>query len=250
MDVFDVGKINKKAIDMAFRSARPGAKLSDINRLVGFFIQGIEGCEPAFLGYNGFPGSCCLSVNDQAVHGIGGDYELQEGDVLTVDCGVQNGSIIVDAADTRVIGTPTVDQQRLMHNGKEILEACMAQVRSGATYYDILRAGYNLALNKGVYVLPDFGGHTIEPNKLHGTFIPHAPDHRKTAVERKRDFALWNNTRLKTGQIICLEPVVTEQPTEIILEEDGWTVRTSNGSLAVHYEHCMMVTDEGYEVIC
>lgn len=249
LSVFDLGKVNTAAIEYGFKMAEPGTVLSDIDSHVGHLITKL-GLDPAFLNYHGFPGNCCISVNDQLVHGVGGDYKLQDGDILTIDCGVQHGDIIVDSADTRVIGTATPAQQTLMDNGRDILEACMAQVRDGVSLYDIMRAGYNLALQRGVHVMSDYGGHTIEPGKLHGIFIPHAPERRKSEAEQLTDITHWRRTKLKAGQIICLEPVVTEEETAIILEADGWTTRSANGKVSVHYEHCMLVTQDGYEVIC
>lgn len=247
--VFDLGEVNKQAIETGFDFAEPGVTLLTIDQYVGGFIE-LEGYEPAFLDYHGFPGNVCLSVNDQVVHGVGGDHVLANGDVLTIDCGTQHGDMIVDSADTRVIGTPTSAQQTLMQNGQDILAACMSQVRDGVCLYDIMRAGYNLSLQRGVHIIPDYGGHTIEPGKLHGIFIPHAPEIRKDQLDQRRDIRHWRQTKLKAGQIICLEPIVTEEQTDIILESDGWTTRSANGKLSVHYEHCMLITKDGYEVIC
>jgi methionyl aminopeptidase len=247
--VFDLGKVNTQAIETAFLNANVGTHLKVLD-LTACAVIKQAGFEPAFLNYHGFPGNCCISVNDQLVHGVGGDYVLQDGDVLTIDCGVQHGDIIVDSADTRVVGTVAPATQKLMNDGQEILAVCMDQVRDGVSLYDIMRAGYNLSLQKGVHIISDYGGHTIEPGKLHGIFIPHAPERRKAEAEQQRDIMNWRRTKLRAGQIICLEPVVTEEQTAIILEEDGWTTRSANGKLSVHYEHCMLITEDGYEVIC
>ena len=246
---FDLGDVNKQAIAAGFEYATPGTSLQHLDQYVGAYITE-AGYVPAFLGYHGFPSNCCLAVNDQIVHGVASSYELKEGDLLTIDCGVQYEGIIVDSADTRVIGTPSIAQQRLMINGRDILQACMNTIRDGVLLYDILKAGHNLAFNRGVYIFPEFGGHTIKPGILHGSFIPHTVPTHKSRLEQQADLQQYHATKLRAGEIICLEPVVTEERTSIILEEDGWTTRSENGKMSVHFEHCMLITTNGYEIIC
>jgi methionyl aminopeptidase len=118
VDYFTLGEINTQAINAGFEFATPGTSLYAVDHYVGETIRE-AGYVPAFLGYHGFPANCCISVNDQVVHGVANGYELQENDVLTIDCGVQHKSIIVDSADTRIIGTASSSQQgwrlRLQH---------------------------------------------------------------------------------------------------------------------------------------
>jgi methionyl aminopeptidase len=158
--------------------------------------------------------------------------------------------MIVDAADTRVLGTPSLEQKKIMVDGRDILDACISVIKDGVSLYQILRAGHNLATQRGVYIFPEFGGHVIKKGILHASFIPHTIPHHKSKIQQATDLRNYHATRLQAGQIICLEPIVTEEKTHIILDEDGWTTRSGNGKLSVHYEHCMLVTQEGHQIIC
>ena len=231
----------------------------DLMKKVESFVYNMGGL-PSFKGFLGFPGSCCISLNDEVVHGYPDNTMIRDGDFVTIDCGTefvgdntdQFHSYFVDAADTRRIFfdelkhiPDKVQEMWLMTDVKNWLDEVINIIKPGTSLYEIANAFDQLACNKKhTKFFPQFYGHGIgtatheEPGIAH-TLIG-LPDYE---VERLK------NTYLVEGQLICLEPSATLGSTETIKDKDGWTESTKDGSIAVHVEHTVLVTKFGALVI-
>ena len=259
------GEVNLKAIQTGIAVAIPGVTLQFVDEAIERVILG-EGCEAPFKGYHGFPNVACLSPNDVLVHGIPNEYKLRANDILTIDVGTKYQGYCVDAARTIIVPQedswhPLENEGRdasrvkLMVAADAILGAQMGVVKAGATLMDIVDAATRTADELGVRVIHEYGGHQIgkviheELDGYDGTFIPNVLDPRKTGLSSQIQQRRLAGYHLKEGQTICLEPVVTFGSGDIMIDEDGWTVRTTDGADAAHSERCLIVTKDGYELL-
>lgn len=192
---------------------------------------------PSFKGYEGYPASLCLSVNDVVVHGIPkqGDY-LTDGDIISVDCGALLNGFHGDFAYTFAVGEVAEDVRLLMERTKQSLNEAIKVAVAGKTVGDI---GYTVENYVGQFnygVVRELCGHGI------GTDMHERPDVCNYGRPNTGD-------RLQHGMCICIEPMITMGKRHIYMENDGWTIRTKDHKPAAHYEHQMIITDKGTEVI-
>lgn len=243
------GRINREAINAGFFIAQVGVSLREIDAAVETYIVRF-GCKPIFKGYKSFPNTCCLSPNDVVVHGVPSHYTLKDGDVLTIDVGCSYEGWCVDSAETRVIGAGYYPrQEHLIGATKYVLEAQIATIKDGVSLLEIMKASEHAAKSLGVHLFHQFGGHAIGKELHQEPFIPNAIDPNLSKLKRQLLEKEYGDYKLKTGQIICLEPVTTIAKTDIILDDDKWTVRTKDGSIVAHEEHCLLIKEKGYEII-
>lgn len=200
------------------------------------------GARPAFKGYqpdgqySPFPATLCTSINDEIVHGIPSrDRILQDGDIISIDLGVEYQGVFLDGAITVVVGTVSSDVQKFLDDTYESLMAGITQVRAGATTGDI---GYAIQqyVNKRYGIVKGLAGHGVG-RKIHED--PYIPNYGKPG----------QGTVLQSGMTIAIEPMLTmgNPATEIL--DDDWTFVTADGSLAAHFEHTVLVTDTGFEIV-
>jgi methionyl aminopeptidase len=246
------GRINREAIEAGFFVAQPGVSLLRVNEVVEHYLLEFK-CVPIFKGYRGYPAACCLSPNDVVVHGVPTDYVLKAGDLLTIDVGCSYEGWCVDSARTRVIGLmdPSLFpfQARLVEAVESVLEAEVAILQSGRTLLEIAKAAEQRAAQLGVSIYPQWGGHSIGQQLHMEPFIPNCVDPGLSQIKRWQLEREYEKYKLQAGQVICLEPVVTFGKTDIIVDADGWTVRSTDGSLVAHSERCILVTETGYEIL-
>lgn len=209
----------------------PGVSTSALDALAEETIRS-HAAEPAFKGYHGFPASICASVNAEAVHGFPRPDPLQEGDVLCVDVGVRLDGWYGDGAFTLAVGELAPDVQRLLQATQRALEAGVQAARPGNRVSDISHAVEQVAREAGVAVIREYGGHGIG-RELHEE--PHIPNHGSPG----------RGPRLQAGQVVAIEPIFSLGSAEVVVDEDGWTTRTKDGSAAAHFEHTVAITDEG-----
>ena len=242
------GTINRQAINLGFQIARPGLNLLELDHALESYILD-HGGKPAFKNYLGFPGTACLSVNEEIVHAPPKDYILQDGDLLTIDIGTKCEDYCTDAAETRCIGQNSKFKNHLLNVVHGTLKSQLSVVRNGCSLYDILMAGLSYAKNVNLNIFHQFGGHAIGTKVHEEPFIPHGIDEQ--LLQNAKDVIMQNYKShiLKNGQIICLEPIGTFGSTEIIKSQDGWTYLTKDQSLSAHFEHCVLIQENGYEII-
>jgi methionyl aminopeptidase len=215
--------------------ARPGISLLELDELAERTIRE-AGAVPSFLGYHGFPATLCLSPNDGVVHGIPNGYVLQQGDILSVDCGAIVEGYHGDAAITVPIGEVDEAAKRLIATTERAMWAGIGQVRAGGRLSDIGHAVEQVALDPGYGVVREYVGHGI------GTAMheePQVPNYGRPG----------RGLRLDVGLVLAIEPMLNEGGPQTEVLDDGWTVVTRDGSRSAHFEHTVAITPAGPEVL-
>lgn len=223
-----------KTLAEVARNIRPGIKTIALDKIAESFIRDHK-AKPAFKGYNGFPGTLCISVNDVVVHGIPGNYELLDGDLVSVDCGVILNGFFGDSAYSFAIGEVSEDKQLLMERTKESLYRGIKAAKSGNRIGNI---GYEIQTyveSFGYSVVRDLVGHGLGAN-LHEK--PEVPNYGKRG----------EGVVLRPGLVICIEPMINKGKRNVTQDKDGWTIRTADNLPSAHYEHAIAIT-EGEPII-
>jgi methionyl aminopeptidase len=217
-------------------AVKPGMTTGQIDQICREELKK-RGALPAFLNYHGFPGVICVSINSEIVHGIPSDKRvLKEADIVGLDFGCVIDGWFADAAMTVPVGTISEDAQRLIRVTRECLEKGMAAVKNGCRIGDIGSAVQTHAEAAGYTLVREFVGHGIG-RSLHEE--PPIPNYGKAGT----------GARLKTGMTIAIEPMVNMGGPEVATLGDGWTAVTKDGKLSAHFEHTVVVTDTGFEIL-
>jgi methionyl aminopeptidase len=229
------GKVVAEMHAATREAAKPGATTADLDRVAREVIER-RGARSNFLNYHGFPAVICTSPNDVIVHGIPGDYVLQEGDIVSIDCGAIVEGYHGDAAFTMPVGEVGTAALRLIEVTERSLWAAIEQMEDGNRLSDIGHAVQTVAEAAGFSVVREYVGHAI------GTAMheePQVPNYGPPG----------RGPKLRPGMVFAVEPMVNVGRPETRTLEDGWTVVTADGSLSAHFEHTIAVTDNGPEVL-
>lgn len=229
------GKITAKTLSMLMQTARAGMTTADIDRLAEESIRSMGGV-PTFIGYHGFAHSICLSINDEVVHGIPGPRVLQDGDLLSLDLGTTFEGYVSDSAVTIPIGNISEAAKQLMRVTQECLMHGIAQMQAGNKLGDIGHAVQAHAEKHGYGVVRQLVGHGIG-TRLHEE--PQVPNYGVAGT----------GPPLRAGLVLAIEPMITEGSFDVETQDDGWTVITADGKLAAHFEHTIVVTNEGPKIL-
>ena len=213
----------------------PGVKTITLNNLAETFIRD-NGGVPAFLNYGGFPYSLCISVNDRVVHGFPGEYELKEGDIISVDCGVIKNKYVGDSAYTFAIGEISESTQKLLRVTRECLTLGIEKAVSGMRVGDIGYAVQEHAEKNSFGVVKELVGHGVG-TKLHEK--PEVPNYGKRG----------SGIKLEEGMVIAIEPMINAGRAGVKFWEDGWTVSTINGKPSAHFEHTVAIRKGKAEIL-
>lgn len=213
--------VSKTLAEVA-RAIGPGVTTLSLDKIAETFIRD-HGGEPGFLGYNGFPATLCTSLNDEVVHGIPSGYELQEGDILSVDCGVKLNGYYGDSAYTFSVGDPPEASKKLMDTTRESLFKGIEKAVEGNRLGDIGQAVQQHAEEGGYSVVREMVGHGLGKN-LHEE--PEVPNYGKKGT----------GIKLKEGMTLCIEPMINLGTRYIEQDADGWTIRTKDHQPSAHYE--------------
>jgi methionyl aminopeptidase len=210
---------------------RPGVSTKELDRLAEELTRQ-KGAIPAFKGYNGYPATLCVSVNEEIIHGIPGPRRLREGDLVSLDMGVRYRGYYGDAAITLPLGRVSQRAKRLLQVTKGALKRAIEIAVPGNRLSDISHAIQSYAEGKGFSVVREFVGHGIG-KKLHEDpqITNYGPPHQ--------------GPFLKVGMVLALEPMVNVGTWRAKLLPDGWTAVTADGSLSAHFEHTIAITDDG-----
>jgi methionyl aminopeptidase len=229
------GRVVAEMLEVTSRGARPGVTTAQLDKLAREVLER-RGARSNFLGYHGFPAVICTSPNNVIVHGIPGPYVVQEGDIISLDCGAIIEGYHGDAAVTVPVGEVPPKVDKLIRVTEEALQAGIAQLVEGNRLHDVGLAVQTVAEGAGFSVVKGYVGHAI------GTQM-----HEDPAVPN-----YWPGTpgpKLRTGMVFAVEPMVNVGGEETVVMDDGWTVVTADGSLSAHFEHTIAVTDDGPEVL-
>lgn len=217
--------------------AIPGISTGELNDIAAKELKKLGG-KPAFLGYQGYPAVLCVSVNDEVVHGLPSyDRTLQVGDIVGLDFGVIYQGMITDSAISVIAGrAKQIQHQRLLDTTKRAMEAGISAVKNGAHTGDIGSAVQQVLEEKRFGIVRDLVGHGVG-HDLHEE--PNVPNfgHR------------GQGPILKTGMTIAIEPMATLGTDDVYIAEDGWTVKTRDHSFSAHFEHTVLVTESGAEIL-
>ena len=206
---------------------KPGVTTLHLNKIAEEFIRS-HGAIPSFLGYNGFPASLCISVNENVVHGFPSEYVMQEGDIISVDCGTEINGFCGDSAYTFCVGEVSEDVKALLRTTKESLYKGIEKAVEGNRVGDIGDAVQTYCEKKGYTVVRELVGHGIG-RKMHES--PEVPNYGKRGT----------GPLLKKGMCIAIEPMINMGSKNVVFEKDGWTVRTKDRKPSAHFEHTVAV---------
>ena len=232
----EAGRIAAGARSVARQMIEPGVTTKAINTEVFHFIKK-SGAEPTFLGYNGYPASACISVNDQVIHGIPGSRKLCEGDIISVDVGATYRGFVGDCAGTFPCGTCSDEALRLIAVTRQSFFEGIRAARAGNRVRDISAGVQQYAEANGFSVVRDYVGHGV------GAVMHEDPEVPNYVVQGH------GSPRLVKGMTIAVEPMVNAGGWEVRVLPDGWTVLTADGSLSAHYENSILITDGEPEIL-
>lgn len=195
-----------------------------------------NGAKPAFLNYNGFPASLCVSVNESVIHGIPDKQALRSGDIVGLDCGIDYDGFFSDAAVTVMVGTVSEEARRLVQVTRECLEKGLAAASPGGRVGAISRAVFDHASSFGYGVVHQYCGHGVGFAPHEDPSVPNYP-------------SPGPNPRLSPGMVIAVEPMINLGTAEVDLMDDGWTVKTQDRRLSAHFEHTIAILHGKVEVL-
>lgn len=214
---------------------KEGVKTSFLDKIAEEFIRDHNGV-PSFKGYNGFPASLCISVNEVIVHGFPSEYELKDGDIISVDCGVFHQGFHSDSAYTYPIGEVPPSVKALLKATRDSLYLGIEQAIVGNRVGDIGFTIQKFVEAKGYTVVRELVGHGLG-KKLHEA--PEVPNYGKKG----------SGILLKAGMVIAIEPMINLGTRNIVQEKDGWTIRTADRKPSAHYEHTVAILEDKTEVL-
>jgi methionyl aminopeptidase len=229
------GRVVAEMLDACAVAARPGKTTADLDK-VARAVLAKRKAKSNFLDYHGYPAVICTSPNDVIVHGIPGTYRLEEGDIISIDCGAIIDGWHGDAARTIPVGMISEEARKLLTVTEDSLWAGIDYVRKGARLSDIGHAVQTVAEGAGFSVVREYVGHGIGRAMHEEPQIPNYGEPGK-------------GLKIKVGHCFAVEPMVNLGSSETQLNDDGWTVVTADGSLSAHFEHSIAVTEDGPEVL-
>ena len=229
------GRLTAQARALAGSMVRPGVTTHEIDTAVRKFIES-HGAKPSFLGYSGFPGSACISINEEVIHGIPGPRKLKEGDIVSVDVGAFIGGFHGDCAATYACGQISDQAKKLIEVTQQSFWEGIKMARKGCRVSDIGPAVQQYVEANGCSVVRDFVGHGVGA-KLHEP--PEVPNFGPAG----------HGPRLQPGMTIAVEPMVCAGDWRVKVLKDGWTTVSADGSLTAHYENTILITDGEPEVL-
>ena len=231
----EAGKVTAAVLKLMTELVKPGISTWELDAAAEKTIRSF-GATPLFLGYYGFPGSICASVNEEVVHGIPKkDRILKSGDIISIDTGARLDGFCSDAAITLGVGKVSDEAQRLMDVTKKSLYKAIGQVNPGNRLGDVEHAVETFAIANGMGVVRDYCGHGIGRN-MHEE--PSIPNFGRPGT----------GPLLEKGMVLAIEPMLTAGTYKVRELDDGWTVVTADGKYAAHFEHTVAVTAHGSEI--
>ena len=214
---------------------KEGITTKELDKLCTDFIKKHDAI-PTCIGYEGYPSALCTSVNDTVVHGIPDNYKLKNGDIITIDVVIGYKGYQGDAAWTYAVGEISDEKKYLMEHTEKALYEGIKEVKPGNHIGDISNAVQVYAESHNLGVVEELCGHGI------GTDMHEDPEVPNFGIK-------GTGPVLKEGMVICIEPMLTLGERYIYMEDDGWTIKTDDGLPAAHYEHTVLVTKDGYEIL-
>ncbi len=214
---------------------KPGITTKELDKLAYDFILS-QGATPSFLNYDGFPASICTSVNEEVVHGIPSDRVLQDGDIISIDIGACYKGYHGDSAWTYPVGTIDDDKKYLLEHTEEALFEGLSAIKPGNRIGDVSYAIEQSALKHKLGVVKELVGHGVGKHLHETPDVPNYGNKNKGMI-------------LRSGMTIAVEPMLNLKTADIYLLDDDWTIVTADNSPSAHFEHTVVVTKDGYEIL-
>ena len=230
----EAGQYNMATFRELEKHLKVGITTKELDKIAHDFIIK-NGCVPSCLGYEGYPATLCISINDEVVHGIPSKRKIKKGDIVSIDLVLAYKGYHADATRTYIIGDVSKEVEDLVKNTRLAFFEGVKQVKDGARVKDISIAIEKYAHDHGLSVVEELCGHGIGLEMHEEPDIPNFNDN--------------NNTRLKEGMVIAIEPMLNLGSKEVYVLDDDWTVKTVDGKPSSHYENTVLVTKDGYEIL-
>ena len=223
--------VSARALQLAGKAIEPGVTTGEVDRIVRHYIES-QGATPSFLGYDGFPASACISINDQVIHGIPGKRVIKAGDIVSVDVGACLNGFHGDNAATFAAGEISPDAQALMDATRESLYEGIRAAMAGGRVGDIGAAVQRYVEVRGYSVVRQFVGHGVGTNLHEDPSVPNFGTPGR-------------GPRLLPGMTLAIEPMINAGTGDVRILSDGWTTVTKDGRLSAHFEHTVAITADG-----
>ena len=214
---------------------KAGIKTKELDRLAEEFIRS-KGATPSFKGYEGFPSTLCISINDEVVHGFPSDRVLQDGDIISIDIGACYKGYHGDSAWTYTVGEASDDAKYLLEHTEKALYEGIKQAKVGNRIGDISYAVEKYATEHNLGVVKELVGHGV------GTSVHESPDVPNYGTK-------GTGPKIRDGMVIAIEPMLTLGSPDIYVEDNDWTIKTEDSSLSAHFEHTIAITNEGVIIL-
>ncbi len=227
----EAGKLLAEVLAVLELECRPGVTTGEIDSRADEMIRG-HGAIPGFKGYNGFPKSLCISVNEEVVHGIPGKRVIEDGDIVSLDCGLVYKGLWADSGRTVLVGSVSEEAEKLVEVTRQALVEGIEQARPGNRVGDISAAVQRCVEAAGFSVVRNFVGHGIGRN-MHEE--PQVPNFGRAGT----------GPLLRTGYALAIEPMVNAGTHEVEMLDDRWTIITADRRLSAYFEHTVLITDDG-----
>ncbi len=224
-----------KTHEVIEKNIKVGMTTNELDNLADEYIKSCGGVS-SFLGYNGYPASICVSINEEVIHGIPGLKKLKNGDIVSIDIGVYKNGFHGDAARTYILGEADDAAKKLVEVTKQSYFEGIELAKPGSHLFEISARIQEYVESFGFSVVRDFVGHGIG-KKLHED--PQIPHYKMNA----------RGPRLSSGMTLCFEPMVNAGNYAVNILKDNWTVVTKDGSLSAHYENTILITESGHEIL-
>jgi len=228
MSLKAVGRIVRQVLDAMKAEVKPGVSTLFLDE-VGASVMQKNGARSAPRMVYQFPGASCISVNDEAVHGIPGERKLREGDLVKLDVTVEKDGFMADAAMTVPVGSVSQQAEHLMKTAEEAFDKAMQVARAGFRVFEIGKVVEREVRKSGFAVIRELGGHGIG-RTIHE--LPHVPNYPDPQAQQV----------MNEGLVITVEPIISSGSGRVFTDKDGWTLRTTDQALSAHFEHTLVVT--------
>lgn len=229
-------KISADVLQYAGEQINAGMSTYELDKLIYDFIVA-AGAKPSFLGYGGFRGSACISINDEVIHGIPSKKRVvKDGDIVSLDVGIDLNGYISDSCHSVLVGNVKPEIRKLDEVTLECLQAGIAACKAGNRISDISKAVYEIAVKHGYGVVYDYCGHGVGLDVHEDPSVPNCPSHGP-------------NPRIQPGMVLAIEPMINLGCAEVHTAADGWTVLTDDGKWSAHEEHTVAVFEDHTEIL-
>lgn len=229
------GKIASFVLKEIAKNVKPGITTFELDKIATRIINS-RGAKPSFLDYNGYPASTCISINNEVVHGIPAQRKIQAGDLVKIDVGVELGGFHSDTALTVYVGKPDADTMRLINGTKNALYETIKSIKPGMRVGEVEHITGQVLRSYDLSPVLSLSGHGI------GRSIHEAPS-------IKSDGNVEDGEMIREGMTVAIEPMATLGKGKVRTLPDGWTIVTSDGSLAAHFEHTIAITKSGAKIL-